>query len=190
MSFEDRDLAALPYPALAYFAARCAGKVGPLYARCWEGAPGDHHEAVLEAALATERFATSPDSPFRAETLEQARVATARAADAAIAADAADAPAASVHAADAAAELSSFLREGRDRRHAVRATRRVVEASRQAVRDAAPELDAELQASLASELDVLRLHASTENWTDTDGIPPVLRGAPTEEPRAGDAGEA
>lgn len=163
------DLVGLPYPALVYLAARAAGRVATLLAT-WPEATLDHAQALRRAIDAAESVATTPPELQGGELVLDAREAAYAAADVAVAADAAGAPASALYAADAAAELAEAVHVERDRAVAERGLARVIEAALQAL-GAAPRPEGEPDPEryleeLRSDASVLRLHASTEGWTD------------------------
>jgi hypothetical protein len=169
-------LVQLPYPALLYFAACCARRVEPLFARLWDGAPADHTASLQRAIEAAERVATTPLVVGQERGFDEAQTASRQAAEAAMAADTAGAPLGAILAADAAAELFGALEGDCARRQAVRAAQRVARASAQALAAVESGLATAFHDSIAEDLAVLKLHATTERWGDEDAIPRVLAG--------------
>lgn len=170
------ELVQLPYPALLYFAACCARRVEPLFTRLWDGAPEAHAASLQRAIEAAERVATTPLVAGEERRFDEAQDASRRAAEAAMAADTAGAPLGAILAADAAAELAGALEGDCARRPAVRTAQRVARASAQALAEVESALATAFHDSIAEDLEVLKLHATTERWSDEDPIPRVLAG--------------
>jgi hypothetical protein len=147
-----------------------------LFARLWDGAPADHTASLQRASEAAERVATTPLVVGQERGFDEALTASRLAAEAAMAADTAGAPHGAILAADAAAELFGALEGDCARRQAVRAAQRVARASAQALAEVESGLATAFHDSIAEDLAVLKLHATTERWGDEDAIPRVLAG--------------
>ena len=168
------DIAKLPRWARVAFAARCARRAFPFFAKHWPAVPAGHLKAV-EAAIDVAEHAADADA---ARDAAHAAFAAARAA-----ADAADAHAA--HAADAAAHAADATYAARkqslaDARtplrfdsasHVAYATARAHAAAR-----AAAEADARKQSvgAIVADFELLSLLAAKGRWTDDTPVPPTV----------------
>ena len=171
---QEEDLRKLPRWAIVAFAARCARRVQPLFAKYWKDAPKEHIEAVDRAITLSEASARvgRPEASL-SDAADAARVAAAAyaAVDAAAyaAADAADAAAYAAVDARAAADAAV------DARAAARA------AAYAAARAAADAADA----AAWSDYDRLLELATAERWAHDAPVDPDRLGPlwPSGEPQ-------
>jgi hypothetical protein len=138
----EAEIRLLPRWARVAFAARCARRVLPLFAKAWPDVPFFFSEAVRIAVETAEQMAALGDQPYADAAIDAARAATAAIHAAARAAYAADAAA---YAADAAAYAADAAARAAD------ADARAADADAKAAARAADAADAADAAARAAE---------------------------------------